>query len=76
MDEVQDVVRVWDNGAVSPFNPQAEDIVAWLTDFFFAYWSKKMRRDAITTVKRRRIVDYATRVSIRCRCTPLNIKPV
>ncbi len=41
MDKFQDVVRVWDNGAVSPFNPQAEDIVAWLTDFFSRTGARK-----------------------------------
>jgi hypothetical protein len=34
MDRFQDVVEIWDNGAVSPINPPAEDIVAWLSDFF------------------------------------------
>lgn len=34
MDKFQDVVEIWDNGAVSPFNPSTEDIVAWLNDFF------------------------------------------
>ncbi len=41
MDEIQDAVEVWDNGATSPFNPDAEDIVAWLGDFFARTGARK-----------------------------------
>lgn len=34
MNKLQDALEIWDNGAVSPFNPPTEDIVSWLQDFF------------------------------------------
>ncbi len=41
MDKFQDAVEVWDNGAVSPFNPPTDDIVAWFNDFFSKTGARK-----------------------------------
>lgn len=41
MDKLKDPLVIWDNGAVSPFNPPTEDLVSWLTDFFARTGARK-----------------------------------
>lgn len=41
MEKLQEAVELWDNGAVSPFNPFADDIVTWFDEFFSKTGAKR-----------------------------------
>lgn len=41
MEKLQEPLEVWDNGAISAFDPTTEDIVAWLIDFFARTGAKR-----------------------------------
>jgi hypothetical protein len=39
--KLEDPFEVWDNGAISPFEPVTDNIVAWLNDFFMRTGARK-----------------------------------